>query len=75
MKMKHNDYGVKLFGVHTKDIHRIYLADNEWYEINAQIDVEKNKYFSAWCIRESDNTSLRVVGNIDNILLAEAEYS
>jgi len=75
MKMKHNDYGVKLFGVHTKDIHRIYLADNEWYEINAQIDVEKNKYFSAWCIRESDNVSLRVVGNIDNILLAEAEYS
>ena len=61
--MKHNDYGVKLFGVHTKDIHRIYLADNEWYEINA------------WCIRESDNASLRVVGNIDNILLAEAEYS
>jgi|TARA_R100000005_G_C4833590_1_gene108712 hypothetical protein len=71
MKMINNT----LFGVHTEDIHRVYLADNEWYEINASIQVENNKYFSAWCIRESDNASLRVVGNIDNILLAEAQYS
>ena len=43
-----------LFGVHTEDIHRVYLADNEWYEINASIQVENNKYFSAWCIRDRD---------------------
>jgi hypothetical protein len=71
MKMINNT----LFGVHTEDIHRVYLADNEWYEINAHIEVENNKYFSAWCIRESDGASLKMIGSVDKILLAEAEYS
>ena len=73
--MKKHSYSNEVFGVHCEHIHRVLLSDNEWYEINASIQVENNKYFSAWCIRESDNASLRVVGNIDNILLAEAQYS
>ena len=70
----------QLFGVNIKDINYIYLSDGEWYQINANLEitgnfVQKPQYFSAWCIRVSDNVSLRVVGNISQILLAEAEYS
>jgi len=70
----------QLFGVNIKDINYIYLSDGEWYQINANLEItgnfgQKPQYFSAWCIRVSDNVSLRVVGNISQILLAEAEYS
>jgi len=68
----------QLFGVKTNDINYIYLADGEWYDINIRLELTDNygkKYFSAWCIRISDNKSLRVVGDISQILLAEAEYS
>ena len=73
----------KLFGVDIKHINLIYLTDGEWYEINASLEIigdsddvfEETPCFSAWCIRVSDNASLRVVGNLDQILLAEAEYS
>lgn len=70
----------QLFGVDIKDINYIYLSDGEWYQINANLEItgnfgQKPQYFSAWCIRVSDNVSLRVVGNISQILLAEAEYS
>ena len=70
----------QLFGVDINNINYIYLSDNEWYEINSHLEitqmiVKKTQYFSAWCIRVSDNTSLRVVGNVEQILLAEAEYS
>ena len=70
----------QLFGVDIKDINYIYLADGEWYDINATLEIigiinHKPSTFSAWCIRISDNKSLRVVGNLNQILLAEAEYS
>jgi hypothetical protein len=70
----------QLFGVDIKDINYIYLADGEWYDINATLEItgvviHKPSTFSAWCIRMSDNRSLRVVGNLNQILLAEAEYS
>ena len=68
----------QLFGVKTNDINYIYLADGEWYDINVRLELTDNygkKYFSAWCIRISDSKSLRVVGDISQILLAEAEYS
>ena len=73
--MKRHSYSNEVFGVHCDDIHRILLADNEWYEINVTIQVMDDKYFSAWCIRERDGASLKVIGSIDKILLAEAEYS
>ena len=73
--MKRHSYSNEVFGVHCDDIHRILLADNEWYDVNGGIEVVNDKYFSIWCIRESDNVSLRVIGNVDSILLAEAEYS
>jgi len=69
----------QLFGVNTEDINYIYLADGEWYDIKGLTfeltDNYGKKYFSAWCIRISDQKSLRVVGNLSQILLAEAEYS
>ena len=70
----------QLFGVDIKDINYIYLADGEWYDINATLEItgiinHKPATFSAWCMRISDNKSLRVVGNLNQILLAEAEYS
>tara|TARA_Y100001973_G_C5173766_1_gene320643 strand:+ start:288 stop:530 length:243 start_codon:yes stop_codon:yes gene_type:complete len=75
----------ELFGVPVKDINYIYLSDNEWYEINGSLEITGNfgrkpQYFSAWCLRvKADELgrqrSLRVVGNISQILLAEAEYS
>tara|TARA_R100000353_G_scaffold140276_1_gene99962 strand:+ start:225 stop:473 length:249 start_codon:yes stop_codon:yes gene_type:complete len=68
-------YSDKLFGVHYHDIHRILLPDNEWYNVNGAIEVLDDKYFSVWCIRESDNVSLRLLGNVASIILAEAEYS
>lgn len=73
--MKQTSSSDRLFGVHYHDIHRIFLADNEWYDVNGGIEVLNDKYFSVWCIRESDRVSLRVIGNVDSILLAEAEYS
>ena len=70
----------QLFGVDIKDINYIYLADGEWYDISGSFEIigivnHKPSTFSAWCIRMSDNRSLRVVGNLNQILLAEAEYS
>ena len=72
----------QLFGVDIKDINYIYLADKEWYDINSDHRLEitgiinhKPATFSVWCIRISDGKSLRVVGNLNQILLAEAEYS
>ena len=71
----------QLFGVDIKDINYVYLADGEWYDIKGlTFEItgnfgQKPQYFSAWCIRVSDGKSLRVVGNISQILLAEAEYS
>ena len=71
----------QLFGVNTEDINYIYLADGEWYDIKGLtfeiigIINHKPATFSAWCIRISDNKSLKVVGNLNQILLAEAEYS
>jgi len=72
----------QLSGLDIKDINYIYLADGEWYDINDDHHLEitgiinhKPSTFSAWCIRMSDNRSLRVVGNLNQILLAEAEYS
>tara|TARA_Y100000114_G_scaffold144663_1_gene153471 strand:- start:349 stop:570 length:222 start_codon:yes stop_codon:yes gene_type:complete len=73
--MKKHSYSNDVFGVHCDYIHRILLADNEWYEINVTIEVTDDKYFSAWCIRESDGASLRMIGSVDKILLAEAQYS
>jgi|TARA_Y100000034_G_scaffold137035_1_gene219011 hypothetical protein len=69
-----------LFGVLIDDINFIYLTDNEWYQINVELKIIEyprtgNSYFSAWCIRVSDGQSLRIVGNVDQILLADAEYS
>ena len=80
----------QLFGVDIKDINFIYLSDNTWYQINGSLEITGNlgqmngkpqpQYFSAWCIRvKADELgrqrSLRVVGNVSQILLAEAEYS
>ena len=70
----------QLFGVDIKDINYVYLADGEWYNVNNTLEItgiinHKPATFSAWCIRISDNKSLRVVGNLNQILLAEAEYS
>ena len=70
----------QLFGVDTKDINFIYLADKEWYNITNTLEItgvinHKPSTFSAWCMRVSDKKSLRVVGNLNQILLAEAEYS
>jgi len=75
----------QLFGIDIKDINFIYLSDNEWYQINGSLEImgnfgQKPQYFSAWCIRvKADELgrqrSLRVVGNVSQILLAEAEYS
>ena len=70
----------QLFGVDIENINYIYLSDNEWYQINSNLEItgnfgQKPQYFSAWCIRVSDNVSLRVVGNVSQILLAEPEYS
>jgi len=71
-----------LFGTRVRDITDIYLADGEWYEINVGLEIIRDMvddkwifYFSCKCIRASDNASLRVIGNVDQILLAEAKYS
>jgi len=69
----------ELFGVDIKSINFIYLSDNEWYDINGTLQITE-QFFSAWCLRvKADKlgrqASLRVVGNISQILLAEAEYS
>jgi len=69
-----------LFGVSIDDINFIYLSDNEWYQINNRLEVEVHlrsgvTYFSAWCIRVNDGQSLRIVGHVEQILLAEAEFS
>ena len=73
--MKKHSYSNEVFGVHCEHIHRVLLSDNEWYEINVGIKIIDNKYFSAWCVRESDGASLRMIGSVDKILLAEAPYS
>ena len=80
----------QLFGVDIKDINFIYLSDNAWYQINGSLEITGNlgqmngkpqpQYFSAWCLRVNPDTpdihkSLRFVGNVSQILLAEAEYS
>ena len=69
-----------LFGVSVDDINHIYLSDNEWYQLNNRLEIETHlrsgvTYFSAWCIRVNDGQSLRIVGHVEQILLAEAEFS
>ena len=45
------------------------------YLFGVSVDDINHIYFSAWCIRVSDGQSLRIVGNVEQILLADAEYS
>ena len=64
-----------IFNEEVKDIVRVYLSDNEWYDVNS-LEImghfgEKPQYFSLIGSATSDPFKRRICGKVSDIKLIE----